>query len=68
MVKFGLGLLALILVSAAIYLMSFVTSGVPCYLTYSKMEVEGSWGIMTGCMVKVDGKWAPLDNVRVEPP
>lgn len=66
--KFLYGLLAFVLVSSCIYTCSFATGGIPCHLTASKMEVEGSWGLATGCMVKIDGKWIPLSAMRVEQP
>jgi hypothetical protein len=36
-----------------------------CASQASKMELDHSWGPLQDCMVKVDGKWMPLDSYKV---
>ena len=32
--------------------------------TTKAMNIEYSWSIPTGCLIKIEGNWIPLDNYR----
>jgi hypothetical protein len=36
-----------------------------CSARASKMELAKSWGVLQGCMVRVDNKWTPIRNIQV---
>ena len=58
-----------IIISAAIII--FILIGTVMFKSYechTKAEMQGyecSWGIVQGCMVKVDGKWVDYDKWRI---
>lgn len=36
-----------------------------CHTKAEKQGLECSWGIIQGCMVKIDGKWIDYDRLRI---
>ncbi len=36
-----------------------------CHTKAEKQGMECSWGIIQGCMVKIDGKWIDYDRLRI---
>jgi hypothetical protein len=36
-----------------------------CSAIAAKMELAKSWGVLQGCMVRVDNKWTPIRNIQV---
>lgn len=35
-----------------------------CHHQWEKSGFEADWGIIQGCLIKVDGRWIPSDNYR----
>ena len=35
-----------------------------CHNRADLMEMPAEWGVLQGCMVKYNGKWLPLNNLR----
>lgn len=51
-----------------IALCAFALIGTKAYTCTAKAERQGyecEWGLFTGCMVKIDGKWVDYDKWRV---
>lgn len=47
---------------------TFAIIGAKAYTCTAKAEIQGyecEWGLLTGCMVKIDGKWVDYDKWRV---
>lgn len=36
-----------------------------CHTKAEKQGLECTWGIIQGCMVKIDGKWVDYDRFRI---
>lgn len=36
-----------------------------CHTKAEKQGLECSWGIIQGCMMKIDGKWVDYDRIRI---
>lgn len=36
-----------------------------CHTKAEKQGLECSWGIIQGCMIKIDGKWVDYDRFRI---
>lgn len=65
------GIPFLVIVGIMIAIIAIITAPVmmmvaaSCSSQASKMELEHSWGPLQDCMVRVDGKWMPLDSYKV---
>lgn len=56
------------LVAITILVIMGVAMFTPYFTCHSKAKAQGlecQWGIMQGCMVKVDGKWIDYDRLRI---
>ena len=49
---------------AAIIALVAMLDKATCYSKSSAMGLDSRWGVLTGCMVKVDGRYVPLDAIR----
>lgn len=63
-----LALTVIFWVVVAIFPASFATAyyltKASCLVQTSLMSVPSSFGLFSGCMIQVDGKWLPLENYR----
>lgn len=57
--------LVITIILTGIGVMDFYLSEKKCSLIAGKMQMEHDYALMTGCMVKVDGKFSPLKYYRV---
>lgn len=56
----GFCILVAILVASCIMLVSC-----ECHTKAEKQGYECEWGMLEGCMIKVDGKWIDYDKWRI---
>lgn len=56
--------IGLMLSIAAIVGLSYVLSSIPCEAKAERMGLQHDYGLLEGCMVKVDNRWVPLDSYR----
>lgn len=69
LIIFGVPLGAIAAVTGLLFLLANWGSSVSCANTADVMGLEHRYGITTDCMVKVDGRWEPLDwqrSVRIK--
>lgn len=45
--------------------LSYVIALPPCEAKAKRMGLRYEYGLLEGCMVKVDNRWIPLDSYRV---
>lgn len=51
--------------SLFIYLVAYLPSQYVCYRQATQMQMQHDFGFFTGCMIKVNGKYVPIENYRV---
>lgn len=68
MIKFaGLCVLGLVALLGVAFALDYVTGSYGCSSKAAMMGMEHDFSVAAGCMIKVEDKWVPLDNYRVEP-
>ena len=60
-----LGIVAFTLILSAVFGIVYTFESTRCASIGSSMQVDSRYGILTDCMVNINGKWVPLANYRV---
>lgn len=61
----GIELLVALVFLAVILLVLFAAKSYSCHKRADLMKLESQYGLFTGCMVRVDDRWAPLSYIRI---
>jgi hypothetical protein len=62
-----LGVFAIIIAFIGVLIWGSVrTKTINCERKAEGLEVEGRWTMFGGCRILVDGRWVPIENVRVK--
>lgn len=51
--------------SAVVFGIQFAAGFYTCHQRANMMKLESRYGLLTGCMVRVDDRWAPLSYIRI---
>jgi hypothetical protein len=62
-----LGLAALVVTGflVAVFAITIPFEVASCHSKADRMEFQSDWGVMTGCMINVDGQWVNISSYRV---
>ena len=53
------------LVLALLTVVTYVPASISCDSRATKMGMPFSYGLLEGCMVRVEGRWVPIEAYRV---
>lgn len=61
----GVELIVALMLLAVVMLALFMVKSYSCRERAYMMKLESRYGLFTGCMVRVDDRWAPLSYIRI---